>query len=44
MINTTIEIEQLNALIDERIKEQIESCKQNWNNDILTEDEACKIS
>ena len=43
MINTTIEIEQLNALIDERIKEHIEKCKQNWNNDILTEDEACEF-
>ena len=43
MINTTIDIKQLNALIDERIKEHIESCKQNWNDDILTEDEACEF-
>ena len=43
MINTTIDIKQFNALIDERIKEHIESCKQNWNDDILTENEACKF-
>ena len=43
MINTTVDIKEFNALIDERIKEHIKSCKQNWNDDILTEDEACEF-
>ena len=43
MINTTVDIKEFNALIDERIKEHIKSYKQNWNDDILTEDEACEF-
>ena len=43
MINTTIDIEQLKALIDERIKKNNIDKEKSWNDDILTEDEACEF-
>jgi len=43
MINTTIDIKKLNALIDKRIQENNIDKEESWNNDILTENEACKF-
>ena len=43
MINTSFDISMLKSLINEMIKEHNTGKEQSWNDDILTEDEACKF-